>query len=76
MEEVKVVTLEDNEEYVIVDELTIDRVRYVILTHEKEIENMVVRKINIINNQEYLVNLNSEEEVKKVLDEYIKKHHN
>lgn len=75
-ETIDVITLEDNQTYIITDEIIIDRVKYVIMNKEDEIEKMVIRKVNIINGKEYLVSLKDEVEVKKVLDEFIKKHHN
>ncbi len=76
MEMIDVVTLEDGINYEVVDELLIDNVRYVYLTNENDISSICIRKINIINGNECLVNLDSEEEFKKVLKNFIEKHRN
>lgn len=72
MEEVEVITLEDGNDYMITDEVTINNVRYVYLIDEKNVVNMAVRKINIVNNEECLVGLDNKEELTMVLKEFLK----
>lgn len=76
MEEVEVITLEDGKDYMVTDEFEINKVRYVYLTNEEDIADICIRKINIINNEEYLVGLDSEEEFKKALQEFLNRNKN
>lgn len=76
MEMIDVVTLEDGINYEVVDELIIDNVRYVYLSNENDSSCICIRKVNVINGDECLVNLDNEEEFKKVLKEFIEKHRN
>lgn len=76
MEEVRTITLEDNEEYVIVDEINYKDEKYIYLVNEQKIEKVCIRKINIINGKECLIGLDNENEFKLALNEYIKKHRN
>lgn len=71
MEEIDVITLEDGNDYMITDEKVINNVRYVYLIDEKNIINMAVRKINIVNNKECLVGLDSKEELTMALKEFL-----
>ena len=70
MEEVEVVTLEDDKDYIIVD--TIDD--YVYLVNEEQPDEFCIRKIEKEGEDEYFVGLNSEAEFDKMLLEFTKKH--
>ncbi|MBD8924274.1 hypothetical protein EGR52_12950 [bacterium] len=72
MEDVKYITI-DGIDFIIVDEIIINNIKYVFLVSEKESSDLRIKKVNIINNEEYLVNLNDEEEFKKALEEFNKK---
>ena len=63
----------DNKDYIIIDEIEINRVKYVYLTEEENIENIKIKKVNIINNKEVLVSLDSEEELNKALNAFKEK---
>lgn len=76
MEDVKIITLEDGKDYMVTDEFEINKVRYVYLTNEEDIADICIRKINIINNEEYLVGLDSEEEFKNALQEFLNRNKN
>lgn len=69
-EEVEVITLEDNKEYIVTDEIIINNVKYVYLTNENDIANFCIRKVNNINNTEFLVGLDTKEEVIMALKEF------
>lgn len=71
MENIEIITLEDGKDYMITDEFEINKVRYVYLTNEEDIADICIRKINIINNEEYLVGLDSEKEFKNALQEFL-----
>lgn len=75
METVDVITLEDGLSYVIIDKINHDGITYVYLSNEENIENICVRKINIINGNECLVGLNSPEEFQEALNYFTEKHH-
>lgn len=72
MEDVKYITI-DGIDFIIVDEIIISNIKYVFLVSEKESSDLRIKKVNIINSEEYLVNLNDEEEFKKALEEFNKK---
>lgn len=74
MENVDVIKLEDNKEYIINDEIVIDNITYVYLVNELDISKLVIRKLNITNNQEYLIGLDNIAELNKVLNAYTEKH--
>ncbi len=70
-ENIDVVTLDDGKDYIVTAELNINNIRYLFLTNEDDVADFCLRKINIINNNEYLVALNNKEEVISVLQEFI-----
>lgn len=72
MEDVKYITIDGND-FIVVDEILINNVKYVYLANEKESSDLRIKKINIINDEEYLVNLKDHEEFKKALEEFNKK---
>lgn len=73
MELVDTLTLEDNETYIVTDEILIDNIKYVYLVKENNMNKFCIRKVNIINGSEYLVNLDNDEEFTKAMNEYRKK---
>ena len=75
-ENVEVVTLEDGKDYMVTAELEINNIKYLFLTNEDDVADFCLRKINTINNNEYLVGLNDKEEVIKVLQEFANKFKN
>lgn len=75
-ENIEVVTLEDGKDYMVTAELEINNIKYLFLTNEDDVADFCLRKINTINNNEYLVGLNDKEEVIKVLQEFANKFKN
>lgn len=75
-ENIEVVTLEDGKNYMVTAELEINNIKYLFLTNEDDVADFCLRKINTINNNEYLVGLNDKEEVIKVLQEFTNKFKN
>lgn len=73
---IEVVTLEDGKDYMVTAELEINNIKYLFLTNEDDVADFCLRKINTINNNEYLVGLNDKEEVIKVLQEFTNKFKN
>lgn len=75
-ENIEVVTLEDGKDYMVTAELEINNIKYLFLTNEDDVADFCLRKINTINNNEYLIGLNDKEEVIKVLQEFTNKFKN
>ena len=69
-EEIEVVTLDNGKDYMVTSEIVINNIKYVYLTNEEDIADFCIRKINNINNNEYLVGLDSKEEVLMALKEF------
>ena len=69
-EEIEVVTLDNGKDYMVTSEIVINNIKYVYLTNEEDIADFCIRKINNINNNEYLVGLDSREEVLMALKEF------
>lgn len=74
MIDVNVVTLENNQEYLIVDALELDNNNYLILGKEDTIGDFCIRKVINKSGKEYMIKLDSKEEFDKVLNEFVKKH--
>lgn len=70
--EVKTVKLENGIEYIIVDEI-IDKDKYLILVNEMNDLDVCIRKVIVENNEEYIIGLDSDEELNKILNLYYKK---
>ena len=62
--EIELVTLEDNLDYVILMELSMDNNKYMVLSREEDPNVVVVRKIINENGKEYLVKVSKEVEDK------------
>lgn len=62
--EIEVVALEDNLDYVILMEVSIDNNKYMVLSRDDDPNVVVVRKIINENNKEYLVKVSKEVEDK------------
>ncbi len=57
----------NNKQYLIMQELTIDKTTYVYLQNKDEEKDIIIQKITIKDDKEYLTNLENEEEYKKAL---------
>ena len=57
----------NNKQYLIMQELTIDKPTYVYLQNKDEEKDIIIQKITIKDDKEYLTNLENEEEYKKAL---------
>lgn len=69
-----VVTLEDGNEYVILDEIDIDGVKYVYLTTDEDEPKFKVRKVQMAGNIEMYVGLDSDSEFDKAMLYFTKNH--
>lgn len=72
-EEVKVIKLNDTT-YVIDDEITIDNKKYVYLTNENDVMDFFIQKVSLKNGEEYLEELNSDEEFDIAMQAFLNKH--
>lgn len=57
----------NNKQYLIMQELTIDKTTYVYLQNKDEEKDIIIQKIIIKDDKDYLTNLENEEEYKKAL---------
>ncbi len=73
MSDVKCITL-NNQEYLIVDEITINNVTYIYLVREDVEDEFLIQKIILEQDQEYLTNISSIEEYNKALIAFKEKH--
>lgn len=73
MEEVKTINM-DGIEYIVADEILIDDIKYIYLSNENDPIDFIIQKIEIDNNEEYLVKLKDEEEFDKALQVFFNKH--
>lgn len=73
MEEVKVIDLE-NGTYGIIDEINIDNIKYIYLSNENNPLDFCIRKIELDNNEEYLVKLDNNQEFDKAAKAFMNKH--
>lgn len=74
MIDVNVVTLEDNKEYIIVDAIECNNNKYIVLVNENEKGMFLIRRIEIIDNKEYMTKLDSVEEFDRVAKIYFENH--
>ena len=72
--EYEYLTLEDGNEYLIIDEIEIDGVNYVYLSNGEDNENFRVRKNKKVGNIEMLVGLDSDQEFDKAMLYFVKNH--
>ena len=72
--EYEYLTLEDGNEYMIIDEIEIDDINYVYLSNGENNENFRVRKNKKVGNIEMLVGLDSDQEFDKAMPYFVKKH--
>jgi len=71
-----VITLEDNKEYAEIDTITNNNNTYVFLSETNNPENVCIRKIEIKNNEEYIVGLDSNKEFDTILKLFSEKYTN
>ena len=69
----KVIDLEDGT-YIISDEISINGIRYVFLTNEKDMLDFCIRKVVINNNEEYIDYLDTDEEFDAAMQAFLDKH--
>ncbi len=71
---VKTITI-DNIEYIIIDDITADNTRYIYLIEDNNPSKFMIRKVKVIEGNEYLVNLDNDEEFNKASQLFQEKNH-
>ncbi len=72
MEDVEIITLDDNKEYNVVDRKDINGFTYLLLANVDDETDICVRKEIKKEDKEYIAMLSSEEELENVLNEFAK----
>lgn len=72
--EVNVITLENGFEYIIIDTIEVNNNKYLFLSNKQDENDMCVRKIIIKEEKEYLVKLDTENELEEVLNVFATKY--
>ena len=77
MQEYKIYTLEDNNDYELVDEIVEEDITYLLLSQMNNISNIVVRRIikDDVTGEEYLDRL-SDDKFNYIFDKFIRKNKN
>ena len=72
MENMRTIVLEDNIEYAIIKEITIDGILYTLLANINDEKDICFRKTITEDNEEYFIGLDDEKELQKVLTYFSK----
>ena len=72
--EYNVITLENNVEYTEIDKINYNNNTYIYLSNIDNPEDFCIRKIVKENDEEYIVGINSNKEIDKVLELFMKKY--
>lgn len=72
MEEIEIISLNDNNYYVM-DRINIDNLTYIVLLNVNNETDLIVRKELTKEDKKYLAKLENEEELQKVLKEFANK---
>lgn len=73
MEDVKVVTLENNIDYMVVDTISLNDIEYLLLSNMENTLDFCIRIHTCIDETDYLEKLNSKEEFDKIFSLFINK---
>ena len=72
MIDVNAVTLENGQDYLIMETIIFNNVEYLYLVNESDIKDVCIRKKINVNEETYLTGLDNEDELEKVLKEFAK----
>ena len=75
MDEVEIVTLENNQDFLIIDEIQVDDIKYVYLSNVNDEKDLCVRKVIKKDGKDIITKLSSDEELDKALLIFAKNHH-
>jgi len=70
MIDVNIITLENGEEYIVIDSIEYNNSKYLVLANEENDLDMAIRKVILENGVEYLVKLDSEDEYSEVMSAF------
>ena len=73
MIEVDTIVLENGIEYTEVDNLVYNDTKYILLTNAKNVKDSCIRKLEILDNEEYLSRLDNDSEFDAILDMFLEK---
>ena len=73
-EAINVVTLEDGIEYTVIDEITIEDKKYIYLSSINNDNDFCIRKVVVIENEEYIIGLEDDKEFDLALTTFAKNH--
>ena len=73
MVEVDTVVLENGIEYTEVDNLVYNDTKYILLTNAKNVKDSCIRKLEILDNEEYLSRLDNDNDFETILDMFLEK---
>lgn len=73
MKEVNTVILENGLEYMEMDEITYNNNKYILLVNYENTKDSCIRRVDILENQEYLCKIKDELEHSRVLNLFVKK---
>ena len=74
MIDVYTMNLENGQKYIILDTIVKNNNNYLIFVNDNNDKDLRIRKVIMENNQEMVVKLDSDEEVKDILNEFYNKH--
>lgn len=72
--EVNVITLENGNDYIIIDTIEYNNSKYLFLSNKEDENDMCVRKVILKEEKEYLIKLESENELEEVLNVFATKY--
>ena len=73
MIEVNTVVLENGVEYTEIDNIVYNNTKYLLLSNAKNVKDSCIRKLEIVNNEEYLSRLDNDNEFEFILDMFLEK---
>ena len=73
MVEVNTIVLENGIEYTEVDDLVYNNTKYILLSNAKDVKDSCIRKLEILDNEEYLCRLDDDKEFDTVLNLFVQK---
>ena len=73
MVEVNTIVLENGIEYTEVDDLVYNDTKYILLSNIKDVKDSCIRKLSLIDDEEYLCRLDDEKEFDVILNLFVQK---
>ena len=73
MTEMNMVILENGVEYTEVDDIMYNNIKYILLSNINNVKDSCIRKISVIDKEEYVCRLKDENEFEKILNLFLEK---